>query len=112
VTIDELGELLIALDALPLEAGTPIVEELPRPALVVVIPELSKRLLEHVMALSKALSACLPLKDRFSRRERSVYFCPLMKRRWRPERRAYSLLRTSWSASPKCRMMCTAYDRT
>src|SRR5262249_25551229 len=46
-------------------------------------------------------SACLPLTDRFSRRERSVYFCPLMKRRSRPERRAYPLFRTSSSAPPK-----------
>src|ERR1035438_928748 len=42
-----------------------------------------------------------PLSVRLARLERSVYFCPLINARLLPVSRAYSLLRTSSSASPK-----------
>src|ERR1700720_499574 len=48
MTIDHLGELLIRLKPLPLEAGAPILEEASRPALALVAPQLSETLLEDI----------------------------------------------------------------
>src|SRR6516165_5793603 len=48
MTIDHLGELLIRLKPLPLEAGAPIVEEAPRPPLALVAPQLAETLLEDI----------------------------------------------------------------
>ena len=42
------GELLVGLEALPLERGAPVVEEAPRPAFALVAPELAEGLLEQV----------------------------------------------------------------
>src|SRR5262249_6965777 len=46
--IDHGGELLVRLEALPLEARTPILEEPPCPALALVIPQLAEALLEEI----------------------------------------------------------------
>src|SRR6516225_1830567 len=46
--IDHGGELLVRLEALPLEARTPILEEPPCPALALVIPQLTEALLEDI----------------------------------------------------------------
>src|SRR6266849_4505494 len=48
VAIDHVGEALVGAEALPFEAGSPIVEEAPRPALAPVVPELAEGLLEDV----------------------------------------------------------------
>ena len=48
VTINHVGELLVGLQSLPLERCAPVFEEAPRPALVLVAPELAKGLLEQV----------------------------------------------------------------
>jgi hypothetical protein len=50
--------------------------------------------LRRLSARSKVLNAWRPSKVRFSLRDNSVYFCPMMKRRCFPDRRAYSPLRT------------------
>jgi hypothetical protein len=49
--------------------------------------------LRRLLARSKVLNAWRPSKVRFSLRDNGVYFCPLMKRRCFPDRRAYSPLR-------------------
>src|SRR5262249_9728991 len=48
VVIDHLGELLISLQALPFEGCSPVLEELPRPRLALVVPELSEGFLQHI----------------------------------------------------------------
>src|SRR6516165_4687174 len=48
MTIDHLGELLVRLEPLPLEAGAPVLEEAPRPALALVAPQLAETLLEDI----------------------------------------------------------------
>src|SRR3990170_6420688 len=48
MTIDHLGELLVRLQALPLEARAPVLEEPPGPALAFVAPHLAEGLLEQV----------------------------------------------------------------
>ena len=48
MTLDHLGKLLIRLQALPLQAGLPVLEEAPRPAFRVVIPQLPKRFFQHI----------------------------------------------------------------
>src|SRR5262249_15185825 len=46
--IDHRGELLVRLEALPLEARTPVVEEASRPALALVAPQLAETLLQDI----------------------------------------------------------------
>jgi len=48
MTLDHLGELLVGLESLPLQACAPVVEEAPRPSLALVVPELAEGLLEQV----------------------------------------------------------------
>jgi hypothetical protein len=48
MALDHIGKLLVGLQPLPFEAGAPILEELPRPCLAVVIPQLPEALLEQV----------------------------------------------------------------
>jgi hypothetical protein len=48
VVIDHVGEPLVWLEPLPFEAGPPIVEEAPRPALAAVVPELAERFLQQI----------------------------------------------------------------
>ena len=48
VALDHLGELLVGLEPLPLQAGTPVVEEASGPAFALVAPQLAERLLENV----------------------------------------------------------------
>src|SRR6266704_19209 len=48
MAIDHGGELLVGLQSLPLERRAPVLEKAPRPALVLVAPELAKGLLEQV----------------------------------------------------------------
>ena len=48
VPVDRLGELLVRLQPLPLQLRAPALEELPRPGLAPVVPELSEGLLQHV----------------------------------------------------------------
>src|SRR5260370_19943396 len=48
MAIDHVGELLVGLQSLPLERRAPVLEEAPCPTLVLLPPELAKRLLEHV----------------------------------------------------------------
>src|SRR5712691_12664795 len=109
VPLNHRGELLVGPQALPLERRPPVLEEAARPALAPVVPELPERFLEQVrgvqplLAASSVVSARRPLRVRFSRCASKVYFCPLMNRRCRPDTRAYSLLRTWSSASPRCR---------
>src|SRR5450756_1646870 len=46
--IDHLGEFLVGFEALPLQTRPPVLEESPRPALALVVPELTERLPEQV----------------------------------------------------------------
>src|SRR4030081_1134219 len=48
MAVDHLGELLIWLEPLPLEAGAPVLEEASRPALALIAPKLAKTLLEDI----------------------------------------------------------------
>src|SRR5450759_3034118 len=48
VTLDHLCELLVGLEALPLERLAPVLEEAPGPSLARVVPQLAERLLEEV----------------------------------------------------------------
>jgi hypothetical protein len=48
MTINHFGELLVGLEALPFERGTPVLEEAPRSAFLLVTPQLSEGLLEQV----------------------------------------------------------------
>jgi len=48
MAVDHVGEALVWLEALPLEAGTPVVEEAAGPALAAIVPELAEGLLEQV----------------------------------------------------------------
>src|SRR5258708_15926232 len=48
VAINHVGEALVGSEALPFEAGSPVVEEAPRPALPPLVPEFAEDLLEDV----------------------------------------------------------------
>ncbi len=48
VPLDPLGELLVRLQAPPLEACPPVIEELTRPGFAVVVPELAEGFFEQV----------------------------------------------------------------
>ena len=48
MAVDHLGELLIWLEPLPLEAGAPVLEEASRPALALIAPQLAKTLLKDI----------------------------------------------------------------
>jgi len=48
VAIDQVGEALIGFEALPFEAGSPIVEEAPRPGLALIVPQLAEGLFEDI----------------------------------------------------------------
>ena len=48
MAINHIGKLHIGRQALPLEARAPVLEESPRPALALVVPELAEGLLEQV----------------------------------------------------------------
>ena len=79
MTIDHLGELLVRLEPLPLEAGAPVLKEAPRPALALVAPQLAEAflrtwaLLSRLLADNSAFNAFLPSSVRFSLRDSSVY---------------------------------------
>jgi hypothetical protein len=46
VAVDHIGEALV--EALPFEAGSPVVEEAPRPTLAPVVPELAEGFLKDI----------------------------------------------------------------
>ena len=48
VTVDHRGELLVGLEALPLERGAPVLKEAPSPTLPLVVPQLPELLLEDI----------------------------------------------------------------
>ena len=48
MSINHLGEFLVGFQALPFQAGSPILEESPRPGLTVVVPELTEGLPEQI----------------------------------------------------------------
>src|SRR5260221_14633372 len=48
MSINHLSELLVGFQPLPLQARTPVLEEASRPALALVVPELTEGLLEQV----------------------------------------------------------------
>src|SRR3989442_15515601 len=48
MTSDHLGEFLVGSESLPLQARSPVLEEAPRPALALVVPELAEGFLEQV----------------------------------------------------------------
>lgn len=48
MTLDQFGELLVRLQTAPLELCLPIIEELPSPGGILVIPKLPERFFEHV----------------------------------------------------------------
>ena len=48
MSINHLGEFLVRFESLPLQAGTPVLEESPRPSFAVVVPELTEGLLEQI----------------------------------------------------------------
>src|ERR1019366_7340234 len=48
VSLDHVGEVFVGRKALPLQLRAPVIEELACPGLAVVIPQLGKRLLEHI----------------------------------------------------------------
>jgi hypothetical protein len=57
--------------------------ELPRPGLALLIPKLSEGLFQHIGHVEPLVglehdAERLPAVERFSRRESSMYFCPLM----------------------------------
>src|SRR5208282_4030304 len=62
VAIDHVGEALVGFEALPFEAGAPVVEEAPRPALAPVIPELAEGLLQDVGGVQPLVGAQQELK--------------------------------------------------
>src|SRR5208282_817641 len=63
VAIDHVGEALVGSEALPFEAGAPVVEEAPRPALAPVVPELAEGLLEDVGGV-ETLVGCQQERER------------------------------------------------
>ena len=54
--IDHFGKLLVRLQPLPLELIAPVIEELPGPGFLVIVPKLSKGLLEHVRSVQPLVS--------------------------------------------------------
>lgn len=48
MTLNHFGKFLVRLQALPLQAGFPVLEETPRPHLALVIPQLAKRFFQQV----------------------------------------------------------------
>ena len=48
VPLDQGGELFVGFQPLPLQLRAPVLEELPRPGLAVVIPQLGEGLLEQI----------------------------------------------------------------
>lgn len=106
--LDEFGELLERLQALPFQLRFPVVKELPGPRFALIVPQLTERLFEQVGSVQasvgrqqtlQVLGGASPLK--FSALDSSAYFCPLMKVLDSPVSRAYSCLRTVSSALPR-----------
>jgi hypothetical protein len=48
MSLDHVSEVLVGFEPLPLQARAPVVEEAPRPALALVVPQLPEGLLEKV----------------------------------------------------------------
>src|SRR5207244_3242040 len=48
MTLNHFGEFLVGFEALPLQARAPVLEEAPRPALALVVPELTEGFPEQV----------------------------------------------------------------
>src|SRR5450759_3334546 len=69
--IDHLGEFLVGFEALPLQARPPVLEESPRPALALVVPELTEGLPEQVRRI-QALVRRQHLLERLAAFEREV----------------------------------------
>src|SRR5262245_39339824 len=83
MTVDHVGELLVGLQSLPFERRAPVLEEMPGPALVLVAPQLTERLLEQVGGVQPLVGAqqspqCLAALQRevLPARQQSV-FLPL-----------------------------------
>jgi hypothetical protein len=81
MAIDHAGEALIGFEALPFEAGAPVVEEAPGPALAVVVPELAEGLLQNIGGVQPFVGGeqqreRAPALEReiLAGRDRSVYF--------------------------------------
>ena len=71
MSIDHLGEFLVGFEALPLQTRPPVLEEAPRPALALVVPELTEGLPEQVRRV-QALVRHQHLLERLAAFEREV----------------------------------------
>src|SRR5438552_19124434 len=60
MTINHCGELFVGLESLPLERRSPVLEEAPRPALPLVIPELPEGFLEQVSGVQSLVGSEQP----------------------------------------------------
>ena len=111
VPVDHLGEVLVGLEALPFEGGSPVLEEASGPPFPPIVPELSERLLEQVggvqalvrreeglEGLASVLGEVLPVGEK--RVLLALDKAPLL-----TGRRAYSLFLTLSKASPRWRRM-------
>jgi hypothetical protein len=71
VLLDQGGKLLVGLQALPFQRGTPVVEEAPSPSWLLVTPELLERFLQHVSRVQSLVGVEQQLQ-RFLSREGEV----------------------------------------
>jgi hypothetical protein len=71
VAVDHLGELLVGIEALPLERRPPVLEEPTSPAFLLVVPELTERLLEQVRDVESLVGGQERLEGPSSGLERS-----------------------------------------
>ena len=51
VSLNHGSKLFKGLEALPLQPGLPVLKELPGPRRVVIVPQLAKRLFEHISSV-------------------------------------------------------------
>lgn len=83
MTFDHIGKLLVGHTPLPFEAGAPVLEELPRSCIGVMIPHLPEALLEQTgsiapIARGQQLLGCpLPGKGKGLRARQQRVFLPL-----------------------------------
>ena len=110
VALDQRGELLEWLEPLPPEGGPPPVEELPRPRLAPILPELGELLLQDVRGVEPLVggeqrreAAVLLGREILPVREQHVLLPLMYFRSGRLVSRLYSCFRTWSIASPKWR---------
>src|SRR5919198_660062 len=117
MTLDHLSELLVRLEALPLEARLPVVEETPRPAFPLVAPQLAEGFFQQVGGIEplvggqQGLQRLPAVRGQILVAGQQDVLLTLDVAPTLPCNRAYSALRTLSRASFRCRITWNLSNR-